>query len=244
MKDLFSSASDRYAKYRPTYPHALYAFIRSQLTHHDRAWDCATGNGQVARQLADDFDDIQATDISAAQIAEAYQHPHIHYSLQPAEHTTFPYQHFDLITVGQAIHWFHFDRFYAEVNRTLKVNGLLAVIGYGLHSVSSRIDPIIHHFYHEVIGPYWDPERKYLDEKYESIPFPFKEVSTPYFECSFTWTLARFLGYIRTWSAVKKFIDQNGHDPVGNLNKALEGLWGTEQKITFPIFLRLGRKIL
>ena len=243
MKDLFSSASDHYARYRPTYPDELYDFIHKQVTNHSYAWDCATGNGQVARHLTKYFEEVQATDISASQLAQAYQHPQIHYSLQPAEQTTFPDEHFDLITVGQAIHWFDFDGFYQEVNRTLKTSGLLAVIGYGLHSISSEIDPVIAHFYHEVIGPYWDPERKYLDESYQTIPFPFQEIAAPSFECVFIWSRSHFLGYLRTWSAVKKFIDQNGSDPVNDLEKAIEPLWGTEQKITFPIFLRLGRRI-
>lgn len=244
MKDLFSSGSDRYAMFRPTYPDSLYEFISTQATHHNCAWDCATGNGQVARHLTGHFKEVQATDISAAQLSEAFPHPNIHYSVQPAEQTTFPDQHFDLITIGQAIHWFDFDRFYLEANRTLKTNGVIAVIGYGLHSVFPDIDPIIRQLYYEVIGPYWDPERKYLDEKYQTIPFPFKEIATPSFECVFTWSRAHFLGYLRTWSAVKKFIDQNGSDPVDDLDKAIEPLWGTEQKITFPIFLRLGRKMV
>ena len=37
----------------------------------------------------------------------------------------------DLVTCAQAIHWFDRDAFFKEVKRVLKINGTLAVIGYG-----------------------------------------------------------------------------------------------------------------
>ena len=49
-----------------------------------------------------------------------------------AEHSGLSDHSADLITVAQAIHWFNFDVFYAEVRRVLKPKGCLAVIGYGL----------------------------------------------------------------------------------------------------------------
>ena len=154
MKDNFSKDSHLYAKYRPTYPSALFTYIISLLETKDQAWDCATGNGQVATQLAKEFQVVEATDISASQVEQAPKLAHIHYTIQPAEQTKFEKDQFDLITVAQAIHWFDFEKFYAEVNRTLQPNGILAVIGYGLLSISPELDLIIHHFYNDIIGAY------------------------------------------------------------------------------------------
>ena len=90
----------------------------------------------------------------------------IFYSISPAEKTSFPDHQFDLITVGQALHWFDRDRFYEEVRRVGKPGGLLAVWGYALLSIEPTIDDKIMHFYNHIVGPYWDSARKLLEEEY------------------------------------------------------------------------------
>jgi hypothetical protein len=52
MKDNFSENAQMYARYRPTYPQALYDSLLEQVAHTQTAWDVGTGNGQVAEQLA------------------------------------------------------------------------------------------------------------------------------------------------------------------------------------------------
>ena len=104
MKDIFSSQSDGYAKYRPGYPKELFDFILKHPEKRIAAWDCATGNGQTAKELAKHFEQVYATDISSMQLANAEQLPNIFYSLQPAEQTKFENSSFDLITVSQALH--------------------------------------------------------------------------------------------------------------------------------------------
>lgn len=175
MKDNFSHDSQNYAKYRPEYPQELFQFLHSKLAARTSAWDCGTGNGQVAAELAKFMDRVEATDISKNQLRHAIKKKNIHYSLQPAEQTNFPDKSFDLIVVAQAVHWFNFDHFYHEVKRCLKADGFFAVIGYGLFKSEKDTHQIIQHFYNEIIGKYWDTERSYLDENYLSIPFPFEE---------------------------------------------------------------------
>ena len=53
-------------------------------------------------------------------------------------------QSVDLITCFQAIHWFDRERFYKEVDRILRPEGVLAVVGYGkpVHE-NSEINAII-----------------------------------------------------------------------------------------------------
>ncbi len=48
------------------------------------------GSGQAAVALAEWFADVDATDVSAEQIANALGHDRVHYSVQAAERTTFP----------------------------------------------------------------------------------------------------------------------------------------------------------
>jgi ubiquinone/menaquinone biosynthesis C-methylase UbiE len=243
MKDNFSTQSDKYAKYRPTYPSDLFEFLNSNVQDKLNAWDCGTGNGQVAYELAKNFDNVFATDISQQQIDNALQSDNIAYSVQAAEKTNFDNGLFDLIVVAQAIHWFDFDQFYAEVRRTAKEKTLLCVLGYGRLEISEEIDALISDFYHKVIGKYWDKERKYIDENYKTIPFPFDEIQTPDFVNKQYWTLEHLIGYLNTWSAVKHFIKQNNYNPIDKLQKDMEQLWGNEQikQVKFPLLLRVGR---
>jgi ubiquinone/menaquinone biosynthesis C-methylase UbiE len=116
--DNFSGQSAQYVLYRPRYPKELYNFLLSHTPARKAAWDCGTGNGQVAVELSHAFEHIWATDISANQLKQAPSLAHITYLQTRAEQTPFPADTFDLITVAQAIHWFDFDKFYQEVYRT------------------------------------------------------------------------------------------------------------------------------
>ena len=243
MKDNFSVRSDNYARYRPQYPPELYEFINSNVQAKENAWDCGTGNGQVASVLAVWYKNVYASDISAQQIENAISKSNIFYSLQPAEETNFKSNFFDLIVVAQAIHWFDFDRFFSEVIRTARKNALFCAVGYGLMKISEDIDKLVLEFHDETVGPYWDVERKYIDSCYKTIPFPFEELQVPDFFNTLSWTKEHFMSYIRTWSAVKHFIRQEGTDPTTQLYDDLDKIWKDDEikMIKLPVFMRAGR---
>lgn len=243
-KDLFSKQSDSYARYRPGYPASLIEYILQFLDHRNFAWDCATGNGQAASLLAPHFQRVEATDISSKQISNSIFHPRIHYSISSAEKTVFPEKIFDLITVAQAYHWFDFTAFETEVKRVLKPDGILAVWAYSLVSSSHHdLNKRIKDFYENTVGSYWDPERKYIDDHYRTIPFPYKELSFVDFFLERKWDVQDLSGYLNTWSSVQHFIDANGYNPVDDFKHDLEKAWPAENTITFqfPLFLRIGR---
>ena len=242
MKDRFSEQASAYRNFRPEYPQELFEFVFSQLSAFDAAWDCGTGNGQVAVPLSQRFNKVIATDISEKQLANAEQQSNIEYRLLPAEKTDFEDNSFDLVTVAQAIHWFKFDAFYEEVRRVSKPGALLAVIGYGLLKTDTDIQTILEKFYAGTLAGYWDAERRYIDEHYQTIPFPFFEMEVPNFEMKYSWNREQFLGYLSTWSACKNFETKNGIDPIGTIRKDLEEAWGKENRtIIFPTLFRLGR---
>ena len=233
-----------YAKFRPTYPAEVLAFILGQVPVKQCAWDCATGNGQVAGVLADHFEAVYATDISRQQLDNAVFKDNIFYSVQPAEQTNFSRHQFDLITVGQAIHWFDFGTFYNEVERTLKDKGILAVIGYGPMRTEGELHDIIQHFYTAIVGKYWDAERKYIDELYETIPFPFDEIGCPAFSIKYNWTIDELMGYLSTWSAVGNYLKATGQDPIQIIIDNVRGAYKDVERIqfSFPVLLRIGKK--
>lgn len=243
MKDNFSIQSSKYAKFRPTYPKELYDFLINKVQQRHTAWDCATGNGQVAIELAKFFKEVYATDISRKQLDEAPQRPTIYYQEGSAEHTDFENEKFDLITVGQAIHWFKFDDFFPEVKRVLKPNGIFAAFGYGLMEVSKEIDAVIHQLYEDILGSYWDVERKHIEDGYVNIPFPFQEINAPTFSISTSWNFNQLIGYLETWSSLQHYIKATGNNPIEFVLHDLRKAWGDEQIriIYFPIILKVFR---
>ena len=241
MKDNFSGHSSEYAKYRPSYPKQLYDFIRDNCHNFDRAWDCGCGNGQVTGELARIFKEVEATDISSNQISQAKAAENVKFSVISAENAEFPEDLFDLIISAQAVHWFNFPKFYKNVQRSLKPNGLFIATGYGLIRVNSEIDEIIDHFYENIIGNYWDEERNYVETHYQNIPFPFSEINAPGLEQRYSWTASEMLGYLRTWSSVKHFEKHKHEDPVQLVENQLIAKWGKARVVKFPIFIRAGR---
>ncbi len=243
--DVFSAQSDGYKKFRPTYPLALYDAILSHVESTDCCWDCGTGNGQVAVSLAPHFRRVYATDISEAQLALAEKKDAITYRVERGEKTTFDENTFDLITVAQALHWFDFDAFYREVVRVSKNGAVIAIWGYGLLRITEPLNRQIDRFYSEVIGPYWNAERKHIDSAYESIPFPFTEIPTPSKHViRIEWDLAHLEGYFNSWSSVQHYRRQHsGRDPLKAFMSKLQNVWGPEEKksVCFPIFMKMGR---
>ncbi len=241
MKDYFSTQSKAYAAFRPTYPDELYEFIFQHVPGKDNAWDCATGNGQVAQKLANHFYNVDATDISAKQLEQAIKKDNIRYAEGRAEKTSFSDHQFDLITVAQALHWFDRDAFYNEVRRVCKPGGILAVWGYSMLTINRRIDKHILDFYNHTVGPYWDSARRLVEDEYRSIEFPFEAITSPLFSIKVDWTLEQLGGYLSSWSATQNFIKEKDFDPVETFKKAIQPDWSSVRKrITFPIFCRIG----
>jgi len=242
MKDNFSKQAGVYAKYRPSYPKDLFDFILAHIKNKQTAWDCGTGNGQTAKELATHFKKVFATDISQKQIDNAHETTNIFYSLQPAEQTNFPDNTFDLITVSQALHWFQFDKFYNETKRVAKPGALIAVWTYTLITISPEIDKIITDFDKNTLGQYWDKERKYMEECYATIPFPFNEIKTPVFKIRFEWTLNELEGFLNTWSALQNYMAINHTNPVEDVIKKIRSNFIKEKMpVAFPVYLRMGQ---
>ena len=82
FKDHFSKQAADYAKFRPRYPSELFEYLGTVAQSHTLAWDCATGNGQAARELAQVFDRVIATDASERQIANAQPHARVEYRVE------------------------------------------------------------------------------------------------------------------------------------------------------------------
>ena len=242
--DLFSERSAAYASSRPGYPPELFDFILSLTPGRDLAWDCATGNGQAARDLARYFTRVIATDASPSQIANAVRVPNVEYFVATADSSGLPNGVVQLVTVAQALHWLDHDRFAAEVLRVTVRGGVVAAWCYGSCNAGADIEPLLREFQEGTVGPYWSPRRKWVDEGYRTIPFPFQEVPAPPFELRLRWSLSQLGEYIGSWSAVAAYRRAVGKDPVAPLLERIARHWNPSDSVrdvTWPLGLRVGR---
>eukprot|EP00245_Coleochaete_scutata_P007814 TRINITY_DN23584_c0_g1_i1.p1 TRINITY_DN23584_c0_g1~~TRINITY_DN23584_c0_g1_i1.p1 ORF type:complete len:267 (-),score=59.44 TRINITY_DN23584_c0_g1_i1:235-1035(-) len=244
VKDLFSKQSSLYAKFRPKYPEDLFQYFASLTPNHMLAWDVGTGNGQAAVELAKHYEIVVATDTSAAQLALAPQLPNVTYAVTPQIMTADEVVKLvgtpgsvDLITVAQAVHWFEFESFYSHVRMLLrKPGGVFAAWTYGLPEISSDVDSVMQKFY-KTTHAFFEPQRKYIDEKYETLPFyldplpPHEgtyEYETPAIN---KMTCEDFLGYLESWSAVNT-AREKGEDILDEKVKAeFRKAWGDPAEV-------------
>lgn len=244
--DHFSSTSREYSFSRPTYPDVLYRFLNDITPNKDMAWDCATGNGQAAIGLCKYFKNVIASDASKGQLEHRFNRNNIMYEMFPAEKADIQDNSVDLITVAQAAHWFDLDRFYKEVTRISKSNGVLAIWSYGMHKIDNDIDKISEKLNvgGDILGRYWPRETDYVKEDYKTIPFPFIEISSPKFEMTVNWNLDDLVCYMQTWSAVKRFSTEKKFNPLNLIMDELESLWRERDKrkvVKWAINLRVGK---
>jgi ubiquinone/menaquinone biosynthesis C-methylase UbiE len=244
FKDHFSRQAADYSRYRPGYPPALVEWLASRAPRRTLAVDCATGNGQAAVALAAHFDRVLAVDGSLAQLERALPHRRVRYERAMAEQLPVADGSVALLAAAQAAHWFDFARFHAEAWRVLQPGGVIALWTYEKFRGSPEIDGAVDRFYGEVVGAYWPPERRYVEQGYRTLPFPWAEEPTPQFSLATDWSLEQVVGYLASWSSVQRYKDaHDGSDPVPAIAAELATLWpvrGTV-RLNWPIHLRLGR---
>lgn len=243
--DHFSGVASDYAAFRPQYPTALFEWLASMCPRHDVAWDCACGSGQASGSLASHFKRVVGTDASPTQVAAAEATATTRFVVAASEQVPLATGSVDLVAVAAALHWFADEPFFDEVRRVVRPGGVFAAWSYGMpHIDSEDVERVVHGFIDGLLGPYWPPEIRMVLDGYASIDLPFEEVKTPAFELNEEWPLERFLGFARTWSAVGRYVEDRGEDPVLKLAADLEAVWKNEDgllPIKYRLDLRAGR---
>ena len=179
FKDHFSGTASGYAVHRPVYPRAVAEALAERSPGRGMAWDAGCGSGQLSGVLAEVFEQVVATDASAAQIAAATPHPRVRYAVAPAESSGLPDRSVDCAVAAQAAHWFDLEAYYREVRRVARPGGLVALVTYAVMDVDPDIARIVERFYWHTLEGHWPPERRLVEEGYRSLPFPFEAVEAP-----------------------------------------------------------------
>lgn len=241
MDDHFSKIAAQYVRGRMGYPDGLYEFLSSQCEERELAWDCASGSGQAAGDLTRYFENVIASDISAELLELAPVHPRISYRRATAEESGIEDGSVDLLVVAQALHWFDLPRFWQEVRRVLKREGVFAFWGYNWPQVCPAVDLVLEGLKQE-IAPYWPEKSAVLHNCYRSVDPPFPEIEAPSFEMSVSWTLDQYLAHLRSWSATRYFKERTGGEVVGKYEAAFGEAWGSsERPASWPLVLKVCR---
>lgn len=244
FKDHFSGHAKTYRSARPGYPEGLFDWLAQQAPDRALAWDAGCGNGQASAALARHFRQVIATDPSAQQIAQAPPHSSVQYRVEPAETPSLAPASASLVTVAQAMHWFDLDRFYAAVRRIAKPGAALVVWSYPVCVITPEVDAVLKELYAGVLGSYWPKETDHANDGYARLPFPFEPLAPlPRFEMRQRWDFARFMAFLRSWSATQLYIKAQGCDPVTDFESRLLSAWGEGQvhELRWPVLLRAGR---
>jgi SAM-dependent methyltransferase len=239
---LFSGHAATYAVYRPKYPPALYDWLAGLAPSAAQAWDVGTGNGQVAVGLTPHFTRVMATDPSAEQLAAAELHDRVVYRKATydsglADHSV------GLVTVGQALHWFALDEFFAEVRRVLLPGGIFAAFAYVHSTVSAELDRVTRYYHDVTCWEHWAPEHHIIREGYRTLDLPIHELQAPAFEIRTEMTLAQYAGFFRTWSATQRLLKAGGEPQVLAFEHELAAAWGAAdavKPVVWPMVLRVG----
>ncbi|WP_313513162.1 class I SAM-dependent methyltransferase [Corynebacterium variabile] len=234
-----------YATYRPEYPTQVSAFLAGLAPLTGTAVDVGCGTGQLSTQLADNFDRVLAFDPSESQIGAATVKPNVTYEVGRAENLPVADGTVDLVTAAQSAHWFNLPEFYAEARRIAAPGALIALVSYGvLRIADAELQERFGRFYYDEIGPFWDPERRYVDEGYRTIDFPFEELDAPELSIDRDLDPEGFLGYIGTWSAVRKAEEAGRADLFQNFSADIVRIWGDNgrpRQVSWPVTVRVGK---
>lgn len=243
-RNWFDRGGQAYARFRPEYPGELAAYLAALAPDARLAVDVGCGNGQLTGQLAEHFAAVVGLDPSADQVANAAPRANVDYRCAPAERMPLADHSASLITAAQAAHWFDLPAFYAEVRRIARPGAVLALISYGVLQLDEQLDARFQQFYWQEIGPYWPAERQLVDSGYATLDFPFAALTPPAMAIRLDWNLAEFLGYIATWSAVRRAREAGREDILQRFASDIAGIWGDpggRRAVSWPINMRVGR---
>jgi len=133
-KKRFSSRVENYIKYRPSYPLEIIEFLKGKkiLAEDSVIADIGSGTGILTRLFLDNGNQAYGIEPNKdmRKAAEKFLQKYTNFTSLDgsAESTGLEENCIDLITAGQAFHWFDVKKSKREFKRILKPNGNIALI--------------------------------------------------------------------------------------------------------------------
>jgi ubiquinone/menaquinone biosynthesis C-methylase UbiE len=236
-KERFSSRVDAYREFRPRYPAAVIDLLEQQcsLTPASVIADIGAGTGILAELFLQHGNCVFAVEPNHAMRSACdqlrSQYPKLTCIDGSAEVTTLPDHSVDLITIGQALHWFDLPSARAEFVRILQPGGRCAVIynerrlgGDPFHDGYERILREFGTDYESVRSKY--PQQQKLEEFFRSpkaATAPMQQASFPNAqEFDFKGLLGRILS--------SSYMPQPGHPRYTAMLHSIEELFSQCQQ--------------
>jgi ubiquinone/menaquinone biosynthesis C-methylase UbiE len=126
--------ADRYASHRPQSHDRVLEVLRQAIPEVlpvERAIDVGCGTGHSTVALLPYAHRVIGVEPSSEMLGLAPRHAAIEYRKGYAEALPVRSHEFDLVSVASAYHWFDHDRFLAEAQRVLKLQGWLVLYKAG-----------------------------------------------------------------------------------------------------------------
>lgn len=234
----FGAQAKTYLNYRPSYPDALFNWIKTQASGNGLCWDVGTGNGQAATALARRFDQVHATDIDVAQIKNAQRQVNITYEVSAAHDSGLEAETVDAITVATALHWFDHEKFWSEAARVARPGAVFCAWTYHRIDTDKSVRDILIDPVREIIKNYWSDGNRLSWRGYhkEELDMPFEVLDMPAFTCEMVWPPKQLAGLLQTWSAYKRAADDGHKDRLNAvLSQALLVLGEEDRRLSMPL---------
>lgn len=167
----FSSRVDNYVKYRPDYPTALLSLLEAEcgLTRDSNVADIGSGTGKLAELFLRNGNAVVGVEPNR-EMREAGERllqtfAHFRSVDASAEDTSLAARSVDLVTAGQAFHWFDYARARREFARILKPGGWVVLVWNDRRIDSTPFLAAYERMLHTYGTDYAEVSVKYADEK-------------------------------------------------------------------------------
>lgn len=221
--------STQYKESRPTIPTGMVAEIVEYASKTVRCQDglcvdVGCGPGQSTERFSPYFKAVLGTDISETQVDIARATctaSNVTFQVSKAESLPVEDGSVALVSTVNALHWFHWDAFFAEVRRVLADGGVFCPSLYRLRAVAEPgLEDCLEEFRTEEFKGYMTPQHDFWTYGYDYTEVPFNNAEKRDFVVKEKTTLSAVMSLVETWSFVIRKKEREPEEAA----KALERL--------------------